>query len=46
MSEGIPLAPDTLKYNEMDDTKKEDLDEVFELDTSELLDDVGKSLGK
>ena len=43
---GIPLTPDTLKYNEVDDSEEEDLDEVFEQDTNKLLDDVRESLKK
>ena len=37
---GIPLTPDTLKYNEVDMDEEENPDEVYEQDTKELLDDV------
>ena len=37
---GLPLTPDTLKYNEVDTGEEEDLDEVYEQDTEKLLDDV------
>ena len=30
---GLPLTPDTLKYNEVDTGEEEDLDEVYEQDT-------------
>ena len=42
---GLPFSPDTLKYNEVDDSD-DDIDEIYEQDTNETMCSVRSFLRK